>query len=521
MDLPAEASRPRRGGPLRKILACALGGAVAAVALPALAGAVGGGPQPVPVKRITKVKTTAAATSKVPDAPRVIRILVPYSKTLFFYDRGKEMGVLHDMGVSLEKWANDRPAAEGQKGGLKVVFVPVTEDRLLPDLEAGLGDIAAGGISAPSGGESDVDLAGQIASDSGAAIVYRKGGDAVSSLDSLSGRRVVIHGSSPSYPELRALSDRMVAEGREPIRFFTAPEELQDEDLLQMVDAGLVHVAVVDRYVAAFWSQVLDGIAVNSDLLDKGGSEFVWAVRKDRPNLKRLVDGFTARHGAKPGIGEDALKKYLANGAFIADATSQDEMEKFHAAYDMFKKYGDAYDVDHLMMMALGYQESRLNQQARNPNGPVGMMQMMPATASTDAVGIKGIDKDAGRNVEAAAKYLRYIADSYLDDPGIDKMNRTLMAFVGYNAGPKNLELIRESAEKSGLNPNVWFNNVELAAARKLGRKSVEYISNIYKYYTAYRMAVGDPSPQGQPIKDVEKAPADATQIGLIAAPAK
>jgi hypothetical protein len=34
----------------------------------------------------------------------------------------------------------------------------------------------------------------------------------------------------------------------------------------------------------------------------------------------------------------------------------------------------------------------------------------------------------------------------------------------------------------------VWFNNVELIAAEKIGRETVTYVSNIYKYYLAYQM---------------------------------
>jgi membrane-bound lytic murein transglycosylase MltF len=323
----------------------------------------------------------------------------------------------------------------------------------------------------------------------------------------------VIHKSSASYEPLRALGGQLEAQGKRPIKLIAAPEDLQDEDLIQMVGGGLVPIAVVDGYVANFWSQIVPNIVVNDDLLDKGGAALGWAVRKDSPQLKRLLDGFMARGKGDAFAGGASLKKYLGETRMPTNAMAEDDIERFNGAIDMFKKYGDAYDFDHLMMMALGYQESRLNQQARNPYGPVGMMQMTPATASTSVVAIKGIDKDASRNVEAAAKYLRYIADSYLDDPNINQMNRTLMAFVGYNSGPKTLEIVREEAVKQGLDPNVWFQNVELAAAQTLGRKTVEYISNIYKYYTAYRITVGDPALQEQKTADPAAKPAPAAPV--------
>lgn len=526
MVKPAEMIRPRRGDTgMRRLAACLV---VAALSLGGWnAPAEAGTGKPKVKKVIVKQPEPAAEPSRVDSNPtpwtgdldgmkdrQVIRILVPYSKTLFFYDKKKEMGVVHDLGVSLEKWANQQQGPEGGDKGLKVVFVPVPEERLLPDLMAGLGDVAAGGLSMSTDGHGKIDFSNPLAKDSGAVIVTRKRGDPIGSLEQLSGREVVIHASSPSYEKLRALSGKLVAQGKRPVKLITAPEDLQDEDLLQMVSGGLVSIAVVDGYVATFWSQILPGIVVTGDLLDQTGASLGWAVRKDSPQLKRLLDGFAARGNGGTFAGGQTLKKYLGETLMPTNAVADAEMDKFNQAIDMFKKYGDAYDFDHLMMMALGYQESRLNQKARNPGGPVGMMQMTPATASTSVVGIKGIDKDAGRNVEAAAKYLRYIADSYLDDPGINQMNRTLMAFVGYNVGPKNLEIIRDAAAKAGLDPNVWFQNVELAAAQTMGRKTVEYVSNIYKYYTAYRISVGDPALREQPAAgEVPSAPAVAPSV--------
>jgi membrane-bound lytic murein transglycosylase MltF len=499
--MSADMTRPRRGG--ARLWAA---GAVALAAC-VLAGA------PLPA-----VAADAAAASTADPRPwtgdldgmrdrKVIRILVPYSKTLFFYDKDRQLGLMHEMGVSLERWANQQAApAPGQK--LRVEFVPVPEDRLVADLAAGLGDVAAGGLDMAADGRAAVDIGGVLEPGGGSVIVTRKRGDPVASLEALSGRDVVLHASNAAYVTLRDLSDRLAAEGRRPIRLVLAPEELQDEDLVQMVDAGLVSVAVVDGYVGEFWRQVLPGIVVNDRLLGGGGTRLAWAVRKDSPQLKRLLEGFLQRNAQTPLAGGASLRKYLGEARLPTNAMASDEMAKFNQAIDLFKKYGAAYDFDHLMMMALGYQESRLNQKARNPYGPVGMMQITPATAAAPVVAIKGIDKDAGRNVEAAAKYLRYIADSYLGDPGIDQTNRTLMAFVGYNAGPRKLNELREAAAKLGLDPNVWFQNVELAAARTMGRKTVEYISNIYKYYTAYRMAVGDPALTRRP------APEGAAEAG-------
>ena len=155
---------------------------------------------------------------------------------------------------------------------------------------------------------------------------------------------------------------------------------------------------------------------------------------------------------------------------------------------EYFKKYAGQYSFDYLMIAAQGYQESQLKQATRSHMGAVGVMQMLPSTAADPKIGITGVDKSAQRNIEAGVKYLRLLVDTYLDDPAIDQTNKTLMAFAAYNAGPGNLARFRKWAAKSGLDPNVWFFNVEEGAARIVGQETVTYVGNIYKYYIAYRL---------------------------------
>jgi membrane-bound lytic murein transglycosylase MltF len=76
--------------------------------------------------------------------------------------------------------------------------------------------------------------------------------------------------------------------------------------------------------------------------------------------------------------------------------------------------------------------------------------------------------------------------DRYYDEPGIDVFNRMLLAFASYNAGPGKISELRKEAKRMNLNPNVWFNNVEIVAAKRIGRETVQYVSNILKYYIAY-----------------------------------
>ena len=132
-------------------------------------------------------------------------------------------------------------------------------------------------------------------------------------------------------------------------------------------------------------------------------------------------------------------------------------------------------------------EESRLDQSLRSHRGAIGVMQLLPSTAADKSVGIPDIET-IDRNVHAGVRYMRWIRDTYFADDDIDPINKTLFAFASYNAGPNRIARLRAEAEKRGLDPNTYFRNVELVIAQKVGRETVEYVSNIYKYYAAYKL---------------------------------
>jgi membrane-bound lytic murein transglycosylase MltF len=161
---------------------------------------------------------------------------------------------------------------------------------------------------------------------------------------------------------------------------------------------------------------------------------------------------------------------------------------KFVETFGLIRRHAAAYDFDPLLIAAQGFQESGLDQSKRSPLGAVGIMQVMPATACDPSVGIPDIHI-AERNVEAGVKYLRFMHERYFSDPALSPLDRTLFAFAAYNAGPGNIAKARKHAEEMGLDPNVWFDSVELAAARVISREPVVYVRNILKYYASYQLA--------------------------------
>jgi len=418
---------------------------------------------------------------------RLIRILVPYSKTIYFLDKGAERGVAAESGRELEAWINKKYKLTKLK--IRVAFVPMARDKLLPALIEGRGDIVAASLTITPERLQLVDFADPWTRSVKEVVVTGPDSPPLAGLDDLADQEIMVRKSSSYYTHLMAFNEVLKAKGLKEIQIEAADETLEDEDLLEMVNAGILPMAVVDDYKARIWAKIFDKLKVRSDLALSEDGEIAWAVRKNSPLLLAELDQFVATHGVTTSsFGAEVKRKYYDSTKIIKNAYSPRDLAEFKALLDYFRTYGSRYSFDYLMMAAQGYQESRLKQTARSPMGAVGVMQVLPATAADPKIGITGVDTSAQKNIEAGVKYLRLMVDTYLDDPAIDQTNRTLMAFAAYNAGPGNLARFRSWARKSGLDPNVWFFNVEEGAARIVGQETVTYVGNIYKYYIAYRL---------------------------------
>ncbi len=265
-----------------------------------------------------------------------------------------------------------------------------------------------------------------------------------------------------------------------------APAVLEDDDVLEMVNAGLAPITVVDDYLADFWSKVFTDLKVRKDLTVRSGGQLAVAFRKDNPKLKAAVDAWLAKHGKGDGFRNTIERRYLQNVKYVKNAAADAERAKLSKVAELFKKYGKQVpDVDYLLMAAQGYQESTLDQSVKSPVGAIGVMQVMPPTGKELNVGdITEIDA----NIHAGVKYMRFMVDRYYKDEPMDNMNKALMTFASYNAGPGRVRQLRRETKERGLDPNVWFGNVERVASERIGRETVTYVSNIYKYYVTYRL---------------------------------
>lgn len=414
---------------------------------------------------------------------RRIRVLVPYSKTLYFVDRGTQRGLAYE---AFRLFENDLSKKLKKKHlRVHVVFVPTARDKLISSLLVGRGDIVVGNLTITPERLKQVDFSDPISRNVAEIVVTGPGTEPIGSARDLSGKEVYVRHLSSFYESLERLSAELAKAGKAPVKIRFAPENLETEDILEMVNAGLVKITIVDNHLGEFWAKVFPELTLNRGAAVRTGGEIAWMIRKDNPQLRAELNAFLTRYPEGSSTRTAMLQKYLQDSKHVKEATSKEELAKFDRTIDFFRKYGDRYELDYLLMMAQGYQESQLNQQAKSPVGAIGIMQVMPTTGNSLKVGdIRQIEP----NIHAGVKYIRFMMNQYYANEPMDKLNKGLFTFASYNAGPGRISYLRGLAAKRGLDPNVWFNNVEVIAAERIGRETVQYVSNIYKYYLAYQL---------------------------------
>jgi membrane-bound lytic murein transglycosylase MltF len=418
---------------------------------------------------------------------RYIRVLVALSRTQYFLDKGQEFGAAYEGGKQFEAWLNERLGSGNIK--VQLVFVPTSRERLFEALREGRGDMAAANLTVTDERKAFADFATPFASDVSEIVVIARDQPPLRTREALSGREIHVRKSSSYHASLLALDAELRAAGKPPLEIVPAPEHLEDEDLLEMVDAGLVPATVVDSHIADMWKQVFEQMVVVPEIRLREGASIAWAVRKGCPDLLATTSAFVEENRKGTLIFNVIYKKYLKSTKWVGRAGDDAEMKKFRAATELFQKYGEKYDIPWLLLAALAYQESRIDQDTKSSAGAVGVMQIKPSTAEGKPIEIQGVERSMDRNIEAGTKYLRFIADRHVNEPTLDPLTRGLFVAASYNAGPTRIAKLRKKAAQMGLDPDQWFGNVEVVAAKEIGRETVQYVANVYKYYVTYDLA--------------------------------
>ena len=431
---------------------------------------------------------------------RLIRVGVTYNRTHYFVDMGQERGMTYESLKAFETELNN----ELKTGKLRVHVVPVVmpRDQLAPSLLDGKIDMVAAMVTVRPELEAVAAFSEPTRTNVSEVVVTGPGAPSIASLDDLSGKEVFVRRASPYFDSLTRLNAGLKSRGKEPVLINEAPDVLEDDDILEMVNAGLTPITIADDFLAVFWSQVFKDLKVHQDLAVRTGANLAIAFRKNNPQLKAQVDKWVRKHGKGDLFRNVLEKRYLESVKYAKNAAADAERRKFAAVVELFKKYGDRYELDYLLMAAQGYQESTLDQNVKSPVGAVGVMQVMPPTGKELNVGdITKLEP----NVHAGVKYMRFMMDQYYKDEPMDDLNKALMTFASYNAGPGRIRQLRRETEKRGLNPNIWFGNVERITSERIGRETVTYVSNIFKYYVTYRLLAEQASRRDKAKAAVEK----------------
>jgi membrane-bound lytic murein transglycosylase MltF len=435
---------------------------------------------------------------------RNIRVLVIPNPIGFFYDNGRPRGALYESLEEFQKFTNKK--LNTGTLSVKVTYLPMAPAQVEAALTEGMGDLVANAVVITPERATKFAFSTPIQTNVTQIVVSGPAFGTFSSLEELNGKEIFINPLTVAYEDVQKVNAALTQAGKTPIQIKAVDKNLTPDDLVQMVNAGLIPATVTTSDRAELWSKVLGNLKSHPDVVLASAGQTAWVMRKNNPQLKQLADEFISTHGLGTSFGNTLLRRYLKNGQWVKNATSKKEMDKFLSTVQIFQRYATQYDFDYLMLTAQGYQESMLNQQQKSPRGAVGIMQVLPKYAAASPINIPDVAQ-TDANIHAGVKMLRNIVDTYFNDPKLDPVDRTLFAFASYNAGPTRIAGLRRKAKERGLNPDIWFENVELVVAQDIGQETVTYVGNIYKYYVAYKLAL-----EQQGIRQKATATASAAQ---------
>jgi len=416
---------------------------------------------------------------------RVIRVAVPYSKTFYYQVNGVQYGVAYEVGKAFEDFLNKKYPQKNKNIKIHVLFLVTPRDKMYPKLSGGSVDMVTGGIAITPERQKLADFSDPVINNINEIVVTSPNSPQLASLDDLAGKEVFVRKLSSYWEHLERLNERFQKENKPAVVLRAVPEDLGDDDLLQMVNAGLLPNTVVNEWTAKLWSKLLLKMQIHTEIAINTGGSLGWVIRKDSPKLLDAINEFIKTHRQGTAFGQQMIAKYTGSTYMLKQAVSETSMKRFEETAVLFRKYSSQYGMDYLLMMAEGYQESGLKQDVKSPVGAVGVMQLMPDTGKQMNV---GDIHEQEANIHAGIKYFHSMVEKNYGNEPMDDLNKVLFTFAAYNCGPGRMKQLRAEAAAKGLDPNIWIDNVEVIAAERVGAETVNYVSNIYKYYVAYKL---------------------------------
>ncbi|MGY0616734.1 transglycosylase SLT domain-containing protein [Vibrio sp. FJH11] len=409
----------------------------------------------------------------------LLRVLVSADLGFYYIEGGTPKGIGAELLAHFEK---DLRKVTPK---LNVQIIPVSRDQLIPSLNKGLGDLVVANLTITDNRKAKIDFSSPIISGIEEWIVTNKNTPAITKIEQLSGKEIWVRASSSYFESIQALNKNLTKKGLPPVIVHFVEENLQDYELVGMLNNGFVKATVLDSHKATLWLNVMDDIRVHKKVPLRKSGKIAWAMRKDSPQLKAVVNKFIKKSRSGTLLGNVIYGKYIDNTRWLDKALNPKKMAQLEKLSALFSRYGEKYDIDYLLIAAIAYKESGFNNNLVGRSGAVGIMQILPSTARDPNINIQNV-RQLENNVHAAVKYLAFLRRQYFSDKAITAENKLYFTLAAYNAGPGNVERIRKLAARQGYNPNVWFNNVEVVMKKNLN-STAGYVTTINRYYIIYK----------------------------------
>ncbi|MDR6713429.1 membrane-bound lytic murein transglycosylase MltF [Pseudomonas hunanensis] len=426
-----------------------------------------------------------AATSSQPRdlaqirSTKVLRVLVNQSRNSSGEIKGEPVGVEYHRLRALEHYLNGR---ERQGQIIKVKLIPRAKEQLLGALRRGEGDLAAPGELLDPSLVREVSSSAPVVDQVSLVLVGRKGGRSFSRVEQLSGRTVALTTASGAGAVIQVLNQQLALRKRAPIKVEWVDPTLAVEDVLEMVQAGIYQLTVVERPIAQRWARVMPRLSVNTRLRLGQPQAVRWYVGRDASMLLATVDRFLAGYRA-PENQDAAFERIYRRQYRVHDPLARQDRQRLQAVRAVLQKHGQAQQIDWLNLAALAFKESTLNPAARGMGGAHGLMQITPAAAQR--VGVSNTATVDG-NVQASARYLALIRRKFFASAQLNERERMAFILAAYNLGPERVQAMRAEARRRGLNGNQWFFQTERIAMEQVGMGPVNFVNSINKYFLAF-----------------------------------
>ncbi|MCQ1060903.1 transglycosylase SLT domain-containing protein [Photobacterium sp. DNB23_23_1] len=428
----------------------------------------------------------------VMEEKRVIRVLVAADLGFYYLDRGQPKGLISEMLRLFEKFVSEKTQKK-----YRIQIIPVHRDQLLPALNAGIGDLVTANITITPKRMKQVDFSHPILTGIQELFITHSVRSPITDIKQLSKKSVWLRASSSYYQSIRRINKQLHKLGKEPMYVHFLEETLQDFEMLQMVQEGIIPMTVLDSHKAEFWDLVTDDLQIHYEYPIRKNSAIGWSFRKDSPEFKAIVDEFVENNRRGTLNGNILFNRYLNSKAWFQKVMSPDSIDKFKELENRFIRYGNMYDINWLIIAAQAFQESGFDQSKRSHAGAIGIMQVLPQTASEPYINISNI-QNIENNIHAGVKYMDFIRDRYVTDDDTDELNQLYFALASYNAGPNRIRRLRKVAEERGYDPTQWFNNVEVIVKEEVGMEPITYVGNINRYFTIYKQIFSLQNAAGQ-----------------------